>query len=402
MRLADQPGVAGLGRMAPRRRQVAAAGQRQRDAPVQRAPAGRILGREQIETVVAQQRMQTPHGTVAVDGQQQTVQGRQRGHPRPGIVRPQHVIHQIRIDPVEDRQLEQAGAVLRRQVAQQMHADVVAGKARCIRAPCRAPAGAHVPIDHQRDGPAGRALLDRGQLSPRQVVMKEPGDVGFRKTEILHTEDERPIVEDVRGQIESGIRAERHGEVEIPRSAFRQQLDQPHRTARKPVDLVEHEQARRGVQLDGVRQHAHLLYGRRRGPGVMCAQQGDVQAGVLESGGEVAPEQVRRVVTVQGDPASDVPLLPCAASDVRQHGGLAETARRLQYREPPFQHPGETLQQRRPAHVSGRQLGRHHLRPQQPGCYAGRGRHGATDHAAGIRRRPMRLEIHERQQLPEP
>ena len=125
--LADQPAVAGLGGMAPCRRQLAPAGHRQRDAPVQSAPAAGIFDREQAETVIPQQGMQTPHGAIAVERQQQTVQRRQRGHPHPGVVRSEHVVHQIRVDPVEDGQIEQTGAVLRRQIAQQADTDVVSG-----------------------------------------------------------------------------------------------------------------------------------------------------------------------------------------------------------------------------------------------------------------------------------
>ena len=161
------------------------------------------------------------------------------------------------------------------------------------------------------------------------------------------TDDGRLIVEDVRGQIEPGIRPERHGEVEIGRGAFHQQLDQPHRAARQSVDLVEHQQARPRVPLYRAGEQAHLLHGGRRGPGVVLAEKGDVEARALERGGQIAPEQVRRIVTVQRDPAGDDPLLLHAPRDVRQHGGLAETARRLQYREPPLQQPLETLQQRR-------------------------------------------------------
>ena len=75
-------------------------------------------------------------------------------------------------------------------------------------------------MDHQRSGPARSERLDPGQLLTRQIAAKEPGDVGSRETELARTDDDRPAVEDVRGQVESRIEPERHGNVEIGRRAF--------------------------------------------------------------------------------------------------------------------------------------------------------------------------------------
>ena len=63
----------------------------------------------------------------------------------------------------------------------------------------------------------------------------------------------------------------------------------------------------------------------------------EIQAGVLERRREAAPEQVRRIVFVQRDPAGDQLLRLHVADDVRQHGGLAEAGRRPQHGEPPLQ-----------------------------------------------------------------
>ena len=123
--LADQPAIARRARMAPRRRQIVPAGQRERDPPVQGALAGRVFDREQTDAVVPEHRVHAPHGAVWVGRHQQPIQRRHRGNPHPGVARSEHLVHEIVIEPVEDRQIEQAGAIRRRQVAQQPHADVV-------------------------------------------------------------------------------------------------------------------------------------------------------------------------------------------------------------------------------------------------------------------------------------
>ena len=171
----------------------------------------------------------------------------------------------------------------------------------------------------------------------------------------------------MRGQVEARVGPERHGDVEIAGRPLDQQVDQPDRAARQAIDLVEHQQARRPVLLDRPRQHPHLLHRGRGSPGLVRAEKIGIQPGVLERGGEVAAEQVGRVVAVQRDPADDHPLFPHAAGDVGQHGGLPEAGGCLQYGEPALQQPVESRQQRGAAHVPGRRFGGQHLGFQQPG-----------------------------------
>ena len=98
---ADQSSVARRGGMAPRRPEVAAAGERTRDPGVQQPLAHRILDREPIGAVLPDERVQAPHGVVPVDGEQEAVERLQRRDPQPGVVRSQHFVHQFGIDPVE-------------------------------------------------------------------------------------------------------------------------------------------------------------------------------------------------------------------------------------------------------------------------------------------------------------
>ena len=266
---------------------------RPRDPPVQGALAGRVFDREQTDAVVPEHRVHAPHGAVWVDRHQQPIQRRHRGDPHPGVARSEHLVHEIVIEPVEDRQIEQAGAIRRRQVAQQPHADVVLGESLRVRTEPLRLVGAHVAIDQQRDGPASREFHHRRQLASRQLPVEEPGDVGGRKPALPHPDDDRLPGEDVRGQIESRIGPDRDGQVEIGRGACQQQIDQLDRAARQAIDLVEHQQARCRVQLDRTGEHPHLVHRRRRGPGIMHIDQREIQAGVLERGREAAPEQVR-------------------------------------------------------------------------------------------------------------
>ena len=392
--LADEAAVVRRVRMAPRRRQLATAGQLPGDSPVQRALAGRVLDREHVEAVVPEQRMQAAHRAVGVDGRQQAVQGRQRDDPPPGVARPQHLVHQARVDPVEDRQIEQVGPVLSRQIAEQAHAHEVPGDVPRVRPERSCLRGRGVAIDPQRDGPAGGALLCRGQLPRRQASSEETGDVVRGETELVGADDQRPAVEDVLGEVEPRVGPKRQGHVQIARSTFQQEVDEPHRAARQALDLVEHEQARRVVPLDRLGEHSHLLHRRRRGPGVGRVEQTEIQSRLLEREREIAAEQIRRVVVVQREPADDdLPVLP-VPDGVRQRRRLAESGGRVQHREAPLRQPLEASQQRRPAHVSPRQLRRQHLRPEQPGRFRTRRGDVGTARFAGAGRGLSRREMH--------
>jgi hypothetical protein len=148
--------------------------------------------------------------------------------------------------------------------------------------------------------------------------------------------DDCPSGKNMDRKIESRIGPARHDHAEIPWRTLQQPVDQPHRAAGQSIDLVEHEEARSGVQLYRAGQYPDLLHGRRRGPTVIRAETGESESPLLEGGGEVASQHPRRIVAVQRDPACDQPLFLPAPGDVRQLGRLAESRRRLQLGEAPL------------------------------------------------------------------
>ena len=113
--------------------------------------------------------------------------------------------------------------------------------------------------------PLGRravlAMIMRRAAAAALPPSTELGNVGSREPKLLRTDEDRPIVENVRESGRARVGPERHGDVEITRRPLDQQVDQCDGAARQPVDLVEHQQARRSVLLDRPRQHPHLLHG---------------------------------------------------------------------------------------------------------------------------------------------
>ena len=81
---ADKSPVACRGGMAPRRPEMAAAGERPGDPGVQQPLAHRILDREPIGAVLPDEWVQTPYGVVPVDRKQEAVERRQRTRPEAG------------------------------------------------------------------------------------------------------------------------------------------------------------------------------------------------------------------------------------------------------------------------------------------------------------------------------
>ena len=76
-------------------------------------------------------------------------------------------------------------------------------------------------------------------------------------------ENDRGAVEEVRGQVEPRIGPERHGHVQVARTALQEQIDRLDGAGRQQLHLVEHEQARVRVELNRTGQHSQLLLERR-------------------------------------------------------------------------------------------------------------------------------------------
>ena len=322
---------------------------------------------------------------VPIEGQQQAVERRERRDPQPGVARFQHFVHEIRIDPVEDREIEEERAVLRRQPAEQAYPDVVLGESDRVHAGRIGPGSAQVPVDHERDRPSDRALLDGGQLASRQRAVEEPSDLRPREAKLRGLDEGRRAVEEVSSQVESGIEPERHGEVEVGRTALQQQVDRLHRGRRQQLHLIQHEQARVGVQLYRTGEHPQLPRERGRGPCVVINHPGEIETRVLESAREVVSEHARRVTLVHREPGDHHALLLLPLADVHQDRGLTESAGCLQHGEPPLEHRTDTLEERGPMHVSVGQHRRHHFRHQQPG---GKAAGCGSVRAAGVPERP--------------
>ena len=179
--LAEKTAVARLAGMAPCRNHVAASRQGLRNPPVEALPADGILSREPADAMLLQQRVQTPHGTLRIYRHQESVESRERLDSQARVGRFEDLVHQFRVDPVEDRQIEQQRAVPVRQAAQQARVEKVPGE-RLAPLDARGRAGGpHAPIDAQRHGPPGRAVGDVVQLPSHQVAAEEPGTSRFEK-----------------------------------------------------------------------------------------------------------------------------------------------------------------------------------------------------------------------------
>ena len=114
-------------------------------------------------------------------------------------------------------------------------------------------------MDQQCNRPTGRGFLDLGQLAARQLALEELLDLRCREAELVRAYDKARTFEDLHGQVEARIRPERHGEVEIAGTVLDEPRDRLNGLARKSVHLIEHQQARRLVQIDGVSQHPNLV-----------------------------------------------------------------------------------------------------------------------------------------------
>ena len=258
--IAHEPRVARRPGMAPRRNELPAAGQRPGDAGVQGPLASRIFDCQQVGAVVPDQGMHAPHGAVPADRGQQAFQRRQRGEPRAHVARIEDLVYQVRIDPVEDRQLADERAVRSGQATQQPEPDEIRGETRRLRPELPHLGLLPVPIDRQRDRPAGSLFLDRVELTSGQLPAgEESGDLRSRKAQLAGADDDARTVEDLHGQVQARVRTERECEVQIAGTVLHQPLQQLQGLARQSVHLVEHEQARRSVPTDSACQRPDLV-----------------------------------------------------------------------------------------------------------------------------------------------
>ena len=136
----------------------------------------RIPSGEQPETMFLDKWVQAPHCTVPIQRRQQPVQRHEPIEAQPSVSRVRHLVNQIRIDPVEDRQIKEQGAVPVREAAQQARVEEVSGERL---APLDALGRAdrlHGPVDANGYRPPGRTLDGFCQLRPRQTTPEELAD----------------------------------------------------------------------------------------------------------------------------------------------------------------------------------------------------------------------------------
>ncbi len=378
--LTDQPATSRCGCMAPGRRQIETVAQRPRDPRVKQLLAGGSVYGQAGVAVLLDQRMQAPDTAVLVDGQQNAVQLRPLHDAQAGIARPEHVVHQIRFDAVEDCNFEQGRADLGRQAGEQAHLDVVRhellGVDARLASTCTHP---DVAPDRQRDWPSSGPVLYRGQLAARQLTLEQQPDLGSREAKLLGTDDAAHAVQDMRGDVEPRVGSEGQGHVKIVRATLQQPVEPQDAAVRKHIDLVEDQQAGRRVVMHRPRQRAHLTRDGRRAPGIELMHHREIEPAALQGAENVAPEHVRGIVVVERQPPDDHSRASLPAADVAQYRGLAEAGRRPQYGEPTLQGSLYSLHQRGPMQVALSNLGNRHLRLQWPGPRGAVGGMGGHD-----------------------
>ena len=327
------------------------------DAPLQGAETHRVLGSRLLRAILLEQRIHPPRaGIVVFLGQQQAVERREFGNALADVVGAQHAVHELRRDPVEECEVEQQRPVLRAQPAEQTLAEPIRRPAllrqrvaRKAEATALVAGAALVAVDAQRHRPALGAPFHRTQFLRRQLAVEEALDLLRREAQILGAEDAAAFVARS-ADFEAGVVAHRQREMQVRRPVLKQEV---HRVQRFRVaqllHVVESEQARRSVGLDGGRQHlgatpcavGNLTVG---GPRIALAAFARMQPGELEGIGEIGIDHPRSIVRVQRQPCNEPPLAKPTPTGIRKQTRLAEAPRRLQNRQPPQRlHPGEQI-----------------------------------------------------------
>ena len=373
--------------MAERGHELSPRFHRLRDPAVQVPEAVRVLLEPQRRAVVADDRVQTEHPGVVRHRLHEPRQRRQPLDPPARIAPFEHLVDQRRVDPVEERQVQQQRAVLVPQVPQQARVAVVREHApvpREVHVGQRGGAARGVAVDPQRGRPTVRLGLHPVEVGPRQRAAEEAGDLGPREPQVRLGHDDGAAGEDHRGDVDARILAVRQRDPQVVRAVPHQEVDRRDRGAvHQPLHLVEHQQARRAMDLDRPYQQLQLRLDRprMRRPAAQIVQHAAVQSAAFEGVDEVRAQDVRRVVLVEGEPDGQYAPVPLAVAEVGQQGGLAETAGRLDGDQPGSVPRAGAVEQRRPGKVAVRPGRRGHLRGEQPGQERGHGRSRSPERA---------------------
>ena len=398
----DQVVVAGLGGVAQRVQDLAAAGQRPGDAGVDQTEAFRVPAKKARGAVLAHQRVQAHDRALAAGSLQKAAQGVHRGQPQPGVGVRRGLLDEQRLYPVEQRNIEHELPILARQPAPQPRLDP--GRHRVAGAEfAQGRAGIQrVAVQPKRDRPAVRVLGDGGQLCARQAPGTRPGrfeearDVRGGKPQLLGREGPGVALQRQHGQRKPvGAFAKGHGEVQVGRRPIEQRVERGHGVGvAQALHLVERQHARRAVAAYRLHQQVDPIIGRRIGgvlrqvggltAGIARGHFQGADAGLLEGQREVGGQRHRAVLLVHRKPGDGHALPAQAMAAMGQQGGLAEAARRVQH--------GEAARRRRTGglqvlarHVPLDRVGQFDLVGEEPRCVGSRGERARHNVASAVR-----------------
>ena len=389
----DQVRIAGLGGVAKGIDDLSPCRQGARDAGVDRPEAVGILPEPAVRAVVPDQRMQVRRRLVAAR-LHQTGQGLHGLDAPPRIVNAGGLVDQRRVDPVEQRHVEDEIPIVLGQSAPQPRLDPggdgVVFVARLGDARPRLP---RVAVDVQGDRPTGGGSGNLGQFAAREFGAEEPGDVGRREAQFLGGDGRAPALQHEHRDVEAGrSRPERHRHVQVARGGAQELVENGDGIrVVEAFDFVQRQQARRGLALDHAQEqvdragcltvgfHPRGRQARRFAVGAAVVAQ--LPTRPLEGKGQVGGHRARAVHLREAEPGDGNALLAQVAAAMRQQGRLAEAARRLQHGEPP-RHRRATFLENGPRHVAGHGVGQLHPVTEQPvrtaGFWSGLARAGRT------------------------
>ena len=377
---------------------MAAGGERERNLSMQGALAPRIDGPEFARAVLLDERVKTQDAAIRVEGLNESVEQRKGSDPQASVAGAENRVNDVRLDPVEDGQVQKQGSLLFGDAAEQAYADEIRGEGARLRARRNRVGGVRVAFEHDRDRPPAGAALNRLQLAARQRASEKLRDLGSREAELVRVDDDGLVAERVRNQVQPGIRPEPEGDVEIVRTSPQKQVEQIHRAGGQSLHLVENEHALPGMRLDHSREQAEQLREMGGRPGVVVPEYPEIEARPVHRAGEVVPEDVGRIVFVERKPSDRDSLARLPAVEVGEHAGLAEPARGLQRYNPPVQHAVQAGLQRGARQESRWRHRGDHFRLQQP---------RRADHGAGGERctarfhRARRVVMHQFSLVPD-
>ena len=375
---AEQVGVVRLGGVAQRLDRPPARRERLGDAAVEGPVAVGVLLEPTLLAVVPDERVQAHRRPAAAAGRQQPGERARRRDPPARVPHAGHLVDQVGVEAVEQREVEYEAAVRRRDAAPQPRLDPPGHRVVARRVDVRHAAAPGVAVDAQRNRPARRVGGHGGQLAARQLLVEEPRDVRLREPQVVDGHRRAVPFKREHRDLEPRRRLpERHRHVQVGRRAAQQRVEHGDRLGvRQLLDLVERQHARRAMPGERPEEQFDPVLGlavglRIRLPGHAHGARPGARPERRESGLLKGERQVRRhrsgaVPPVEREPGDDDALLAQRAAAVREQGRLAEPAGGVQHRQPTAEERAAILHLR-PLEEAVDGVGRPHLVAQQPG-----------------------------------